>query len=160
MKYFHLSLFVIPRVDIPNQKIWVRNQSIFSHFIDFSTPCYSLFSRSDVQQLFREKDRDHDGYLSFEEFVGQETKIEMAFKAMDKDGDGSISKDEFRKVCKSLTNEQVTAAFNKFDKEGTGKLNYREFCSMMNNRKDKKNNNNKKSESEDQASSSRSAVKK
>ena len=40
---------------------------------------------------------------------------------MDKDGDGSISKDEFKKVCKGLTNEQVTAAFNKFDKEGRGK---------------------------------------
>ena len=38
------------------------------------------FFRDDVQQLFREKDRDFDGYLSFEEFVGQETKIEMAFK--------------------------------------------------------------------------------
>ena len=41
---------------------------------------------------------------------------------MDKDGDGSISKEEFKKVCKSLTSEQVTAAFNKFDKEGTGKF--------------------------------------
>ena len=39
-----------------------------------------LFFRDDVQQLFREKDRDFDGYLSFEEFTGQETKIEMAFK--------------------------------------------------------------------------------
>ena len=91
--------------------------------------------REDVQQLFRDKDRDHDGYLSFEEFIGQETKIEIAFKAMDRDGDGYISKDEFIKVCKGLTKEQVNAAFNKFDKDGTGKLNYREFCSMMNNRK-------------------------
>ena len=57
---------------------------------------------------------------------------------MDKDGDGSISKEEFKKVCKGLTNEQVTAAFNKFDKEGTGKLNYREFCSLMHSRKEKK----------------------
>ena len=47
---------------------------------------------------------------------------------MDKDGDGSISKEEFKKVCKSLTSEQVTAAFNKFDKEGTGKF-VKEFTS-------------------------------
>lgn len=91
-----------------------------------------------MQQLFHEKDRDHDGYLSFEEFIGQETKIELAFKAMDKDGDGFISKDEFKKVCKGLTSEQVTAAFNKFDKEGTGKLNYREFCTLMHSRKERK----------------------
>ena len=97
-----------------------------------------LFFRDDVQKLFEEKDRDHDGYLSFEEFTGQETKIEIAFKAMDKDGDGFISKDEFRRVCKGLTPDQVEAAFKKFDKEGNGMLNYREFCKMMNTRKEKK----------------------
>merc|ERR1712080_380084 len=75
-------------------------------------------SWDDVQKLFEEKDKDHDGYLSFEEFTGQETKIEIAFKAMDKDGDGFISKDEFRRVCKGLTPNQVEAAFKKFDKEG------------------------------------------
>ena len=76
--------------------------------------------------------------MSFEEFTGQETKIEIAFKAMDKDGDGFLSKDEFRRVCKGLTPNQVEAAFKKFDKEGNGMLNYREFCKMMNTRKEKK----------------------
>ena len=103
---------------------WVSNQK-------------SIF-REDVQRLFAEKDRDHDGFLSFEEFTGQETKIEMAFKAMDKDGDGHVSKEEFKRVCKGLTSEQVAAAFNKFDKEGTGKLNYREFCTMMHSRQQSK----------------------
>ena len=98
----------------------------------------NYFFRDDVQQLFREKDRDHDGHLSFEEFTGQETKIEMAFRAFDKDGDGYISKEEFRQVCKGLTKVQVEAAFNKFDKEGNGKLNYREFCKMMHSRAEKK----------------------
>ena len=64
----------------------------------------------------------------------------MAFKAMDKDGDGHVSKGEFKRVCKGLTSEQVAAAFNKFDKEGTGKLNYREFCTMMHSRQQKKKN--------------------
>ena len=45
-----------------------------------------------MDQMFNEKDRDHDGKLSFEEFSGQETKLEKAFKVMDKDGDGYISK--------------------------------------------------------------------
>ena len=76
--------------------------------------------------------------MSFEEFTGQETKIEIAFKAMDKDGDGFLSKDEFRRVCKGLTPDHVEAAFKKFDKEGNGMLNYREFCKMMNTRKEKK----------------------
>ncbi len=42
--------------------------------------------------MFAEKDRDFDGKLSFEEFAGQQTKLEKAFKAMDKDGDGYITK--------------------------------------------------------------------
>ena len=42
--------------------------------------------------MFAIRDRDHDGKLSFEEFSGQETKLEKAFKAMDRDGDGYITK--------------------------------------------------------------------
>ena len=85
--------------------------------------------------MFTEKDRDHDGHLSFKEFVGQETPMEKAFKAMDRDGDGYITKSEFKKVCKNLTKEQIEMAFSKFDAAGNGKLNYIEFCDMMNRRK-------------------------
>ena len=53
--------------------------------------------------MFDERDKDHDGLLSFEEFSGQETKMERAFKSMDKDGDGFITKAEFKLVCKNLT---------------------------------------------------------
>lgn len=42
--------------------------------------------------MFTQRDRDHDGLLSFEEFAGQETKLEKAFKAIDKDGDGYLTK--------------------------------------------------------------------
>ena len=37
-----------------------------------------------------------------------------------------------------MTAEQVEVTFAKFDKAGNGKLNYREFCGMMNARKQKK----------------------
>ena len=53
--------------------------------------------------MFDERDKDHDGLLSFEEFSGQETKMERAFKSMDKDGDGFITKAEFKLVCKNLS---------------------------------------------------------
>ena len=53
--------------------------------------------------MFAERDKDRDGHLSFEEFSGQETKMERAFKSMDKDGDGFITKSEFKLVCKNLT---------------------------------------------------------
>ena len=38
-------------------------------------------------------DRDFDGKLSFEEFMGEETPLERLFRSMDKDGDGTVSKE-------------------------------------------------------------------
>ena len=38
-------------------------------------------------------DRDFDGKLSFEEFMGEETPMERLFRSMDKDGDGTVSKE-------------------------------------------------------------------
>ena len=66
-------------------------------------PNFCFFFREDVKAMFAERDKDRDGHLSFEEFSGQETKMERAFKSMDKDGDGFITKAEFKLVCKNLT---------------------------------------------------------
>ena len=38
-------------------------------------------------------DRDYDGRLSFEEFIGEESTIEKLFKKMDVDGDGTVTKE-------------------------------------------------------------------
>ena len=40
-------------------------------------------------------DRDFDGRLSFEEFMGEESPIEKLFKNMDKNGDGVVTKQVF-----------------------------------------------------------------
>ena len=49
--------------------------------------------REEVTEFFAEMDRDFDGKLSFEEFMGEETPLERLFKSMDKDGDGTVSKE-------------------------------------------------------------------
>jgi Ca2+-binding EF-hand superfamily protein len=51
------------------------------------------FLREEVTEFFEEMDRDFDGKLSFEEFMGEETPLERLFKSMDKDGDGTVSKE-------------------------------------------------------------------
>ena len=84
-----------------------------------------LYFREELGQLFSEKDRDFDGKLSFEEFAGQETKVEKAFRALDKGNNGYITKGEFKQLCKTLTPQQVDKTFAKFDKAGDGRLNYR-----------------------------------
>ena len=45
-------------------------------------------------------DRDFDGRLSFEEFMGEESPIEKLFKNMDKNGDGLVTKQVHTKVLK------------------------------------------------------------
>jgi Ca2+-binding EF-hand superfamily protein len=42
--------------------------------------------------MFKEKDLDTDGAMSYEEFIGHDTKMALAFKAIDKNGDGYLSK--------------------------------------------------------------------
>lgn len=76
-----------------------------------------------------------DGKMSFEEFCGHKTRTELAFDAIDKNGDGFVSRSEFRKICPNMSEEQIDAAFKKFDQDGTGRINYREFCSMLNSKK-------------------------
>ena len=48
--------------------------------------------REEVEQLFASKDRDFDGRLTFEEFMGEETPMERVFKNMDENGDGLVTK--------------------------------------------------------------------
>ena len=49
--------------------------------------------REEVEKFFIEMDRDFDGKLSFEEFMGEETHLERLFKSMDVNGDGNITKE-------------------------------------------------------------------
>ena len=45
-----------------------------------------------MDKFFASMDRDFDGRLSFEEFMGEETKVEKLFKMMDKNRDGFVTK--------------------------------------------------------------------
>ena len=53
---------------------------------------FSFICREDVEKMFTELDKDFDGKLSWKEFIGEETSIEIAFKLFDENKDGSISK--------------------------------------------------------------------
>merc|ERR1711936_1448672 len=99
------------------------------HHVLNSSGCKT--SMAEVEEFFHEMDRDFDGRLSFEEFMGEETTLEKLFKSMDKDGDGTVTKEEFRKICKHLTPQQVEEGFAKFDTSGDNRLDYEEFCQMI-----------------------------
>ena len=42
--------------------------------------------------MFESKDKNQDGRLSFDEFMGEQSRAERLFKIMDKDGDGFVTK--------------------------------------------------------------------
>ena len=67
--------------------------SIILYHISFIKFC--VF-REEVEKFFIEMDRDFDGKLSFEEFMGEETHLERLFKSMDVNGDGNITKEVFK----------------------------------------------------------------
>ena len=46
----------------------------------------------EVERMFENKDKDLDGRLSFEEFMGEESRAERLFRLMDKDGDRYVTK--------------------------------------------------------------------
>ena len=51
-----------------------------------------MFSRDEATKLLESKEVDAEGRLSYEVFMGEETKAERLFKLMDKDGDGYVTK--------------------------------------------------------------------
>ena len=58
---------------------------------------WNLLYRDEAEKLLESKDIDIEGRLSYEQFMGEETRAEKLFKLMDKDGDGWISKNVSQK---------------------------------------------------------------
>ena len=62
----------------------------------------NIISRDEAEKLLESKDIDIEGRLSYEQFMGEETRAEKLFKLMDKDGDGWISKNVSQKSSLNL----------------------------------------------------------
>lgn len=54
--------------------------------------CDTSIIRDEAAKLLESKDLDTEGRMSYEEFMGEQTKAERLFKLMDKDGDGYVTK--------------------------------------------------------------------
>ena len=68
---------------------------------------WNITSRDEAEKLLESKDIDIEGRLSYEQFMGEETRAEKLFKLMDKDGDGWISKNVSQNLKQTELNNNI-----------------------------------------------------
>ncbi|KAM5235022.1 calmodulin-like protein 5 [Ctenodactylus gundi] len=102
-------------------------------------------SEEQLKAIISLVDRDHDGFISFEEFLtmvtqkkkvlGSEAEIRAAFRAFDQNGDGHISKEELQQAMaqlgEHLSQEELDLMMREADVDKDGKVNYDEFARVL-----------------------------
>ena len=88
----------------------------------------------------------HDGGIDFDEFIellvnhghNIDEDIAKSFKIFDIDGDGLITEDELKTTMDSLgepmNEKEVKAMIAEADLDGDGKINFKEFQILMDNK--------------------------
>ncbi|XP_067838926.1 LOW QUALITY PROTEIN: centrin-3 [Heptranchias perlo] len=101
--------------------------------------------KADVLKILKDYDRDGTGKISFEDFnevvtnwiLDRDPQEEMlkAFKLFDDDDSGKINLRNLRRVARELgenmTDEELRAMIDEFDKDGDGEINQEEFIAIM-----------------------------
>ncbi|XP_072137341.1 centrin-3 isoform X1 [Mobula birostris] len=101
--------------------------------------------KADVLKILKDYDRHSTGKISFEDFsevvtdwiLDRDPREEMlkAFKLFDDDDSGKINLRNLRRVARELgenmSDEELRAMIDEFDKDGDGEINQEEFIAIM-----------------------------
>ena len=101
--------------------------------------------KQEVLNLMREYDREGSGQIEYPDFLEIMTtkiserdpieEISKAFKLFDEDGTGKISLRNRRRVARemqeNLSDDELQAMIDEFDKDGDGEINEHEFLAIM-----------------------------
>jgi len=101
--------------------------------------------KADVLELMRTYDRHQTGYIGYDEFreilterIANQDPIEeisKAFKLFDDDGSGKITFRNLKRIARELgeklTDEELQAMIDEFDKDQDGEINENEFINIM-----------------------------
>ncbi|KAG9488009.1 hypothetical protein GDO78_007687 [Eleutherodactylus coqui] len=101
--------------------------------------------KADVLKILKDYDSEATGKITFDDFnevvtdliLDRDPQEEMlkAFKLFDDDDSGRISLRNLRRVARELgenmTDEELRAMIEEFDKDGDGEINLQEFISIM-----------------------------
>merc|ERR1719331_803345 len=98
-------------------------------------------TKEEINMMMDIADKNKDGLITRAEVLGEKSRgqvkgdqalrAERAFGLMDRNNDGFITKQEMLSTTSKLTAKQVTAVFDRNDKDGDGKLSKGEFKEMM-----------------------------
>ncbi|ETE65239.1 Centrin-3, partial [Ophiophagus hannah] len=136
----------------------IHNSRAKKLFLSAKLKCISVFSlkvamralgfdvkKADVLKILKDYDREGSGKISFDDFNEVVTdwilerdpheEILKAFKLFDDDDSGKISLRNLRRVARELgenmTDEELRAMIEEFDKDGDGEINQEEFIAIM-----------------------------
>ncbi|CDW86002.1 centrin [Stylonychia lemnae] len=101
--------------------------------------------KQEVLNLMKEYDRDNTGQIEYHDFLEIMThkiserdpveEILKAFKLFDEDNTGRISLRNLRRVARelgeNLSDDELQAMIDEFDKDGDGEINEQEFLNIM-----------------------------
>lgn len=101
--------------------------------------------KPDVLKLLREFDRSNSGTLTYAEFVDcmtlqmqhrdPEQEMKKAFALFDEDQSGTINARSLRRIARelgeNLSDEEVQAMIDEFDRNGDGLIDLDEFMAIM-----------------------------
>jgi len=106
-------------------------------------------SKEELKEILEEIDEDGSGEIEFEEFCqlcakflieepDEETmkaELKEAFRVFDKEATGFITTDQLREIIaeldQRLTAEDLDGIIEEIDEDGSGTMDFDEFCAMM-----------------------------
>lgn len=106
-------------------------------------------SKEELKEILEEIDEDGSGEIEFEEFCqlcakflieepDEETmkhELKEAFRVYDKEANGFITTDTLREIISELdtrlTPEDLDGIIEEIDEDGSGTMDFDEFCAMM-----------------------------
>merc|ERR1739847_135852 len=106
-------------------------------------------SKEELKEILEEIDEDGSGEIEFEEFCqlcakflieepDEETmkhELKEAFRVYDKEANGFITTDTLREIISELdtrlTKEDLDGIIEEIDEDGSGTMDFDEFCAMM-----------------------------
>ena len=106
-------------------------------------------NENEINKLFESLDVDNNGSIDYTEFLAasmgekiylQQERLYEAFSVLDKDKSGAITKDELMSVLNIPNDEagEVEKLMKSADKNGDGKIDYKEFLELMGYRQQEK----------------------